>query len=90
MTKSGQELLHYNPYQQLYDLNYYTWTSLEVPIFREPRGSKYVLVMVDHFTRYAVAVPIRDKTAETTANALKEPLDLQIRNSDAHSDGSRG
>lgn len=33
-------------------------------------GMSYVLVIVDHFTRYAVAVPTFDQTAVTTAEVL--------------------
>ncbi|XP_069840942.1 uncharacterized protein [Dendropsophus ebraccatus] len=35
-----------------------------------PRGYKYLLVMVDHFTKFAVAVPTRDQTAESAAQCL--------------------
>lgn len=33
-------------------------------------GHRHVLVMVDHFTKFAVAVPTRDQTAKTAAQAV--------------------
>ena len=35
-------------------------------------GMKYVLVIIDHFTRYVVAVPMPDQTAPTVAKAFLE------------------
>ena len=35
---------------------------------------KYVLSMVDHLTRFAVLVPVRDKAAETVAQAIIERI----------------
>ena len=35
-------------------------------------GFKDILVITDHFTRYAVAIPTKDQTAKTTADALME------------------
>jgi transposase InsO family protein len=40
------------------------------------RGNKYVLVIIDHFSRYVIAIPIADKNATTIANALMERLVL--------------
>ena len=36
----------------------------------EPRCNKHVLVVTDRLSKYAIAVPLRDQTAETTASAL--------------------
>ena len=36
----------------------------------EPRCNKHVLVVTDKLTKYAIALPLRDQTAETTACAL--------------------
>jgi len=33
-------------------------------------GNKYVLVVMDYATRYAIAAPVKDKTARTVADAL--------------------
>ncbi len=33
-------------------------------------GNKYVMVVMDYATRYAIAVPVKDKTAKTVAEAL--------------------
>jgi transposase InsO family protein len=34
------------------------------------RGSRYILVIVDHFSRYRVAVPIQTQTADSAAEAF--------------------
>ena len=39
-------------------------------------GNKYVLSMVDHFTKYLVAVPLPNKTADGVARALVERVIL--------------
>ena len=36
----------------------------------EPRCNKHVLVVTDRLTKYAIALPLKDQTAETTASAL--------------------
>ena len=37
---------------------------------RSRQGSKYVLVMVDHFSRFVVLAPLQDKSAKQVAHAL--------------------
>ena len=42
-------------------------TSLDItsPYVTSPRGNKYILKFIDHFTKYMEAFPIHDQTAET-------------------------
>ena len=40
------------------------------------QGSKYLLVCVDHFSRYVIMVPLKDKTAKAVAHALVTKLFL--------------
>uniref|UniRef100_A0A914E400 RNA-directed DNA polymerase n=1 Tax=Acrobeloides nanus TaxID=290746 RepID=A0A914E400_9BILA len=40
------------------------------------RGNKYALVMVDHFTKYLIAIPLLDKSSESVARAIVENLIL--------------
>jgi cleavage and polyadenylation specificity factor subunit 1 len=40
------------------------------PYATTPRGNKYLLTYVDHFTKWAEAVPLPDQEASTVAHAL--------------------
>lgn len=40
------------------------------PLHEDEHHMKYLLVIMDHFTRYAIAIPTRDQLAETVANCL--------------------
>ena len=35
-----------------------------------PRANKYILTLVDCFSRYALAIPIPDQSSETVINAV--------------------
>jgi len=39
-------------------------------------GHRYILVVTDHFTKYAIIIPLFDKTAKTVAEALFEKVFL--------------
>ena len=43
---------------------------------RSKGGFKNILVITDHFSRYALAIPTRNQTAQTTAKALFEKFFL--------------
>ncbi|KII63528.1 Retrovirus-related Pol polyprotein [Thelohanellus kitauei] len=40
------------------------------PLNTTPRGNRYIVVFVDHFTKWVEAVPITDQTAEIVAEAM--------------------
>ena len=44
------------------------------PFPKTPEGYTYVLTIIDHFTRYPIAVPIKGKSMEIVATALKTNL----------------
>jgi len=49
------------------------WDVVAIDLLQLPashQGSKYVLVCVDHFSRYVVLAPLKDKTAGAVAHAL--------------------
>ena len=52
------------------------WQKLAVdlvgPMPETPRGNRWILVVVDHFTRWQDAFPLPDATAPTVATALEE------------------
>ena len=49
--------------------------SVDLLMFeRSRRGNIVLLVLVDHFSKWLAAVPIRDKRSETVARALKERI----------------
>ncbi len=49
------------------------WDFVSIDLLQLPasyQGSKYLLVCVDHLSRYAVLAPQKDKTAKSVAHAL--------------------
>ena len=49
------------------------WEVVGIDLLQLPlstQGSRYLLVSVDHFTRYVVLAPLKDKTAGAVAHAL--------------------
>jgi hypothetical protein len=50
---------------------FYRWgVDLAGPFATSRRGNKYVMVCIEHFSKFAVLVPLLAKTAEETAYAL--------------------
>lgn len=47
-------------------------TALDLvgPLPQTPRGNKYVLSIIDHFSRFLILVPLADMSAETVAQAF--------------------
>lgn len=41
---------------------------------RSPKGNVALLMAIDHFSKFLIAVPIRDKTGKTVANAMKNRI----------------
>ena len=50
------------------------WTRVSVDITgphpRSSRSNQYILTLVDHFSKWAEAIPLRNHTALTVARAL--------------------
>ena len=44
--------------------------SMDVLSLEPPSGHGNVLVITDHFTKYALAIPTKNQTSKTTAEAL--------------------
>ncbi|RUM30633.1 MAG: hypothetical protein DSY32_02035 [Aquifex sp.] len=59
-------ILEYPPPERPWDV--VAIDLLQLPASRQ--GSKYLLVCVDHFSRYVVLAPLKDKTATTVAHSL--------------------
>ncbi len=49
------------------------WDTLAIDLLKFPTSNEaqqYLLVAIDHFSRYSILVPLKDKTATTVATAL--------------------
>ncbi len=49
------------------------WDVVSTDLLQLPashQGSKYLLVCVDHLSRYVVLAPVKDKSAKSVAHAL--------------------
>ncbi|UYV66204.1 hypothetical protein LAZ67_4000722 [Cordylochernes scorpioides] len=44
------------------------------PFKKSVEGFEHILTIVDHFSKYALAIPVKDTKAETTCNALSDNL----------------
>ncbi len=56
-----------------YSLQEALWDIVSIDLLQLPQsqyGSRYLLVCVDHLTRYVGVAPIKDKTATQVAHAL--------------------
>ena len=65
-------------YCQLSASIYYGVSVDLVGPFIENEKGRYILTIIDHFTRYPIAIPIPDKTASTVTTALKTHLFMQF------------
>ena len=55
------------------------WEMLRVDILKVPmsrQGNSYILVIQDYFTKWPVAIPLKDQRAESTIKALVETLSI--------------
>ncbi|UYV85027.1 ATP2C1, partial [Cordylochernes scorpioides] len=44
------------------------------PLKKSVEGYEHILTIVDHFSKYALAIPVKDTKAETTCNTLSDNL----------------
>ena len=57
--------------QSLTEIDQIVFTDLMGPLHpADKSGHKYILTIMDGFSRFSVAVPLRDKTAKTVSQAL--------------------
>ena len=65
------------------------WEMLGVDILKVPmscQGNSYILVIQDYFTKWPVAIPLKDQTAEGTVKALIETFSIYGIPTYIHSD----
>src|SRR5436190_20172526 len=51
-----------------------------IPYAKENKGYKYLLTLIDCFSKKGYAVPVKDKTAENVKNALESILHQNVKN----------
>ena len=49
-------------------------------------GNSYILVIQDYFTKWPVAIPLKDQTVESTVKALVEIFSIYVIPTYIHSD----
>ncbi len=52
------------------------WETIAIDLLKlllTTEGHKYLLVCMDHFSRFCILVPLKDKTATSVASALIDP-----------------
>ena len=65
------------------------WEMLGVDILKVPmlcQGNSNILVIQDYFTKWPVAIPLKDQIAESTVKALVETLSIYGIPTYIHSD----
>ncbi|UYV76776.1 hypothetical protein LAZ67_14001996 [Cordylochernes scorpioides] len=65
IKKKFETRIVYAPYKD------YQWVS-DLAFMQKDKGFKYILTIIDAFTKYAWAIPIRNKTGDEITNAFRE------------------
>ena len=55
------------------------WNADLIIVSKPKKNYKYILTVMDGFTRYEWAVPLKDKKGETIANAFKDVMEKSNR-----------
>ena len=65
--------IHFEAKNLAYPIPHAPWDSISVDILKLPRtenGYQYLLVCVDSFSRFTILVPLKDKSAQSVAQAI--------------------